>query len=226
MPTERVGSDAVLERTEHCPSRGPAGVPESRNTCCRALRAAAAAARHRGAKEMWIRVKDSKEEFVGQQIFLQNLQREANTLICNSLWRCIVEEIDLQHLHHLHHSERKSTQVGEHLKLRLQGLTACVTQDHSSIRVSQLRVALGAVPLMMTLQVPCRFLPFLLTVVCWSLCSLLLPWLPSFAHGCYHSCYLTVSANTFTWEQQKKVPEVSLNWMYNLCKFSFYFVKT
>lgn len=116
MPTERVGSGAVLERTEHCPSRGPGGIPESRNTCCWALRAAAAAARHRGAKEMWIRVKDSKGEFVGQQIFLQNLQRQANTLICNSLWTCIVEEIDLQNLHHHHHREGKNNQAESILK--------------------------------------------------------------------------------------------------------------
>lgn len=59
---------------------------------------------------MRIRVKGSKEGFVGQPSFLQNLQKQANTLISNSLQKVYCEEIDLQNLHH-HHSRGKNNQA-------------------------------------------------------------------------------------------------------------------
>lgn len=60
---------------------------------------------------MWIRLKGSKEEFVGQCIFLQNLQMQPNTLICDSLQRWTLEGIGLQDLHDHHHSKGKNSQA-------------------------------------------------------------------------------------------------------------------
>lgn len=136
----------VLERRA-LPFQRPGRSSWERNTCSWALRAAAAAARHRGAKEMWISVKDSKGEFVGQHIFLQNLQRQANTLICNSLRRCSIEEIDLQNLHHHHQSKGNYNQAESISDRGYKALQPVLPRSTAALGCLSY-VALGAVTLM------------------------------------------------------------------------------